>query len=312
LTDIREIIPETFPKQPFPPRLPFASHARHMAILYRDVIEGRFRTLDLPPCEWLRIESPYPVQITADGERIMENVDQGPIPKTVSGTGPESWEFQADPGADGIQFAVFRPACSFTLNRQVERLSFAIPFGGAAGDWATFSQGLVGTIHIWIGAGKIRDVSWGLPQNFALVTESNPVAAIFGVEPIRPTIAGDNALSPSGFRWVPSRAILTGLGMSIDWTAAAGNFIAATLFLIGGGARPTWHVISKWYAQEPILAVTAAISVVDFEFSPVEICPWQHRKAEPLVGNIGALSLYLEFSAAVDTITTVLRGQAWF
>ena len=291
-----EFIPETRPLPPPPPRTRDL-FAAHYVLAYSDLVLFRFADgIFIGPCDWLRIESTYPLIIRVDdGVPLTRDEDVGPITTQEPSVEP-SW----DGAAGGTLNTRVRPAYSYTIERPVIRLSLTVT--GDTGDYATAE--VPGAIHLWIGNGKVRDVGLGRPI-FHLVTAADfPGAALATIAPIRPTLHGNNAAAPtSGLIWVPSVVEILRIAVTIVWTGVVGVINSVRLNQIGQGANrfaiADWRpgVASPW---------TADLG------TPITYENYQSRLFfGPTGDNRGALEVLVNSSQSMDTANVFLSCRSY-
>lgn len=303
MTDIRDFIPET-PVKPAPePSKLSALRATHFVVLMRELVSfpNRFQNLEIAPCDWLRIESDYPINIYVDRQQI-ESETESPampytgIPVSESAAGPI---FTAQLGgmnsATGTSDVKIGGACSFTVRRncKVLRLEPATTV-----DQST--EAIEGVIHIFIGAGPVSDVGWGLPiSHSAIAQDADGPKTNFVIGPIRPTIQGDN-LSSGQYAWVPSRIQIVGVGMNVSWTGAAGTVIVLAI-----------DRITSVGVQRLAIFAPGATTLFDLDLgNPVEVNGWATRKYN-VVGDEGALRVSVDTSLQADAVDVYLRFRSF-
>jgi hypothetical protein len=290
------VIPETTPRstRPDPPRAQ-TSLVAHYILAFSDLALFRFLPgVQIGPCDWLRIESTYPIAVLADRQPVTRDEDVAAISTQQPVVNP-SW----DAGASGALNTRVRPAYSFTIQRPVTYLQIT-----ATGDVADYATAEVpGAIHLWVGNADITDVSLGRPIFHVVQTGTAPGAATATIAPIRPTLHGDNGAAPtSTLVWVPSVTEILRVGISVVWTGAAGVINAVRLNQIGQGANR--FAIADW---RPGVAAPweAELSV------PIWYENYQSRRFFGVVDDRGALEVTVGASAAMDFTNLFLSCRSY-
>lgn len=264
--------------------------------------------IDIGPCERLRLVGTHGLDITLDGEEILLARDYsfrtaaaapgasgiGPLVTAAAGgsldaTGLKAWKMN-----HGFDITIERPARELVMRPDPDDTFLFL------------ADEMPGAVYIFVANGPAT-MDWGSPISHTVRRNVLGASTDLVIEPIRPTLHGDNAgTNPNGSdMWVPARTEITGIAVEAD--PIGGNaFLSLDLEQIVTGA--VRFRLGRWVFDRRRVATDPSLWDIECH-TPIEI--YNHMTREFIGGNQGALRCVVSSSAEMTEATVTLRCRSW-
>lgn len=311
LHDIAELIPETRGTTHEQPTNRPTNRGAHYAIPFRDIAFSTIKSLDidLGACTWLRVVSPYGLDVFVDGELVWSGTELKPIPLTLPGGHQSGFNPEVDNAAGGLFDSTglkryrLSPGFDFTMEAPAHRLTLI-----ATGPAAAFNQwsqvGCPGTVHVFVGAGKVKNVDFGTPIAHSMVLElldESGLGVDWFLRDIRLCLHGnDTGAGQAGAElFVPTRSQLIGVGVRVD--SGGAGFVATDVVLTQQAGAGVDFLIGAW---SPLANRT------DLDLSAMDISIMESRTITAGTTD-GCLTFNVATSGISDAVRVYTRWRSW-